>query len=237
MKTIFFTISIISLFLLSGCNSSKSENKDSSNSKEQSANQFSKTDTKKTGFKNEPMNKQSIKELTGFKDKIEEFLCWSDPEGKHIVFTNETGTFYTNLRENGELYDQNAEVSCYHYIQKPGKDNFEKSWKIFDYSRDCPVDAFAKFKNNTLQKTDLNKNGTAEIWTMYYTYCKGDVSPSKLKIIMYEGQKKYKMTGETKVQIGENEYFGGRILSEGNFTEQPGFLKFAKSLWKNNCKE
>jgi hypothetical protein len=182
-------------------------------------------------------DENEIKKLIHFTDDIKEYIEWSDAEGQHIVITNESGVYHNNEREDGALFDQNAEVKAYHFIKEPGKESFEQSWKIYDYSKECEVDANAKFKKNVLQKTDLNKNGVAEIWVMYFTYCKGDVSPSNLKLIMYEGNQKYKMSGETLVNIGENATLGGEISSVGNFETQPVFLKFAKTLWKKNNKE
>ncbi len=39
-------------------------------------------------------------------------------------------------------------------------------------------------KGTELELTDLNKNGILEIWIVYKTYCKGDVSQSTMKPIM-----------------------------------------------------
>ena len=75
-----------------------------------------------------------------------------------------------------------------------------QTWKVYDYIDDCPVDIVASFVKNTFKITDLDNNGVAEIWLMYKTVCHGDVSPSEMKIIMYQGNQKFAMRGENKVQ-------------------------------------
>jgi hypothetical protein len=111
----------------------------------------------------------------------------------------------------------------------------KSSWTVHDYIHDCPVDYEAKFIKNTLQITDLNKNGIGEIWLMYKTACHGDVSPSDMKIIMYEGKLVHKMIGTNKVEIGPGEFYGGEYKFDKSFQEGPKeFINFAKNLWRKN---
>jgi hypothetical protein len=177
-----------------------------------------------------------IQELVGFDGTIEEYIQWTDSLGDYLVLTSKKEIYWTSS-DFGENDLQNAELSCHCYLKKAGDEKYARIWKIQDYSKACEVDAVARFKRNVLQHTDLDNDGIAEIWVMYYIACKGDVSPSILKLILYEGTEKHKMTGETKVNIGSGTFVGGKITSEGTFKEQPVFLEFARALWEKNCAE
>ena len=56
-----------------------------------------------------------------------------------------------------------------------------------------------------------------------------------MKIIMYHGQQKYAIRGQNKVQISENEFYGGDYQFDKGFANGPKeFLEFAKKLWDKN---
>lgn len=169
-----------------------------------------------------------IKENFSFKGRLKEYLKWEDAEGTHVVFTNETGVYYTDL-ENEEGYKQNAEVFCAHYLKT--STGFSKKWSIYDYYKNCPVDASAEFCDKSLEVTDLNNNGITEIWIAYRIACRGDVSPSDLKLLMYEGDKKYKMQGFSRIELNEEEKYGGEITFIKNFNNEKLFLDYAKKKW------
>lgn len=99
------------------------------------------------------------------------------------------------------------------------------------------MDALAEFCKKSLEVTDLDQNGTPEIWIMYRIACRGDISPSELKLIMYEGNKKYKLQGSSSIELTGIEKYGGEINSILNFKEQQLFLDYAKKKWVKNVKE
>lgn len=172
---------------------------------------------------------------------IKNAVRWQDKLGDNIVITTETG-INTNKKFKHEFDDSSdAELFAYHYIVS--NNDAKQSWKMYDFISDCPVDIAASFVKNTFQVTDLNKNGIAEVWLMYKTVCHGDVSPSDMKIIMYEGTQKYAMRGENKVQIGvedngEKSYEGGEFKFDVNFEKAPKVFKdFALELWDKNLIE
>jgi hypothetical protein len=170
---------------------------------------------------------QSIK----YNGKLKEAIRWTDKMGDNIVITVETGK-YENPKFKHEAEGSDAELFAFHYVLKDG---WQQVWKIYDFIQDCPVDLEASFVKKTLQVTDLNKDGTAEIWVMYRTVCHGDVSPFNMKIIMYEGVQKFAMRGETRVQVSEKEYIGGSYKFDKAFTDAPpSFRDFAVKLWNKN---
>jgi hypothetical protein len=73
---------------------------------------------------------------------------------------------------------------------------------------------------------------------MYKTVCHGDVSPSNMKIIMYEGNKKYAVRGTNKVKVSDKEYDGGAYTFDEAFKNGPQpFRSYALQLWKKNLLE
>jgi hypothetical protein len=70
---------------------------------------------------------------------------------------------------------------------------------------------------------------------MYKTVCHGDVSPSNMKIIMHEGDKKYAVRGTNQVKLSEKEYEGGKYVFDDAFKGGPEtFRQYALQLWKKN---
>lgn len=175
-----------------------------------------------------------------YEGEIVNAVKWTDNLGENVVITTETG-IYDSKKFPKENDGSDAEIFAYHYILE--KNKFKQTWKVYDYISDCPVDIVAEFLDNTFQITDLNNNGVGEIWLMYKTVCHGDVSPFEMKIIMYEGQQKFALRGETKIMYGiddkENKlYTGGEYKIDKAFSDGPKmFLDFAKKLWKKNILE
>lgn len=156
-------------------------------------------------------------------------ITWKDKEGEHIVGTSETGS-YVSQKFKHESEGQDAELFAYHYLKTP--EGMKQTWRIYDYVSNCPLDIEASFVTPPLV-TDLDKNGLAEIWVMYKTACHGDVSPVSLKIILYEGMKKFAMRGQSKVQLGEGKTEGGNFSFDKAFNEGPEqFRSYAKNLWE-----
>lgn len=64
-----------------------------------------------------------------------------------------------------------------------------------------------------------------------------------MKIIMYEGNKKYAIRGESKVAVGiddngKKQYIGGEYKIDENFKKSPkAFQEFAQKLWNDNLME
>ncbi len=167
-------------------------------------------------------------------------IKWTDNLGENIVITTETG-IYESKKFKHESDGGDAEIFAYHFIVE--NNNAKQTWKVNDYISDCPVDIVAEFIDNTFQITDLDNNGVAEIWLMYKTVCHGDVSPSNMKVIMYERQQKFAIRGENKVVLGIDDdgnemYMGGEYNIDKGFSEGPKvFLDFAKKLWDKNIIE
>jgi hypothetical protein len=126
---------------------------------------------------------------------------------------------------------RDSELYAWHY--KADRDSFRLVDRVQDFIRDCPFDVEAAFIPGTIQVTDLDQNGHTEIWMMYLTACRSDVSPSNLKIILYEKGKKFALRGISRLQVNENGFEGGRYTFDPAFQQAPAaFRKFALDVWK-----
>lgn len=163
-----------------------------------------------------------------YKGRVKEAIKWTDKLGDNILITTETGKFPTA----GPAEGQDAELFAYHFLVT--NDSVKLIWKVYDYIKACDLDLETKFVNNTLSVTDLNNDSVAEIWVMYRISCHGDVSPSAMKVIMYEGTKKFAMRGRAKLSVSGGTQ-GGEYSLDKAFTDAPvEFREFARKLWANN---
>ncbi|AZB10231.1 hypothetical protein EG344_16095 [Chryseobacterium sp. G0162] len=211
----------------------KEEKKNSiSETQSPEVNQVEKTDSLVTTR----IDSSQVPKALKYKGNFKEGFQWKDKTGEYIVVTSETGKYRNENfpHENDDSAD--AEV----FGQSYSLENNQLVWKVNDFVKDCMVDIDAEFKKNTLSVTDLDKNGIAEVWIMYKIACKGDVSPSDLKIIMYEGKQKFAMRGQTKIRTGmENHgkpvFEGGSYTFDKAFQQGPKtFRDYAEELWNKN---
>lgn len=166
-----------------------------------------------------------------FSGNIKTAVRWTDKLGVNIVITSETGETINKTAPSDDFRD--AALYAYHFIVD--KDSTYLTWKVYDFIKECPLDMEANFVKNTFQVTDLNNDGDAEVWLMYKTVCHGDVSPCDMKIIMYQGQQKFAMIGQNKVQVSDTEFNGGDYKFDNAFIDGPKtFRDFAKKLWDKN---
>lgn len=180
------------------------------------------------------LDKNSIPKGINYTGHIVNAVRWTDSLGDNIVITTETGPYDSKtMAEDGY---RDAALYAYHYLLQ--QDSFKLTWKVYDFTKDCPVDIRADYIKKTFAITDLNNDGTAEIWLMYRTVCHGDVSPSNMKIIMYESNRKYAIRGTNRVQISETEKIGGEYMLDDAFKKAPAvFRLYAETLWKKNLME
>ncbi|CAN5462129.1 hypothetical protein BH10BAC5_BH10BAC5_10550 [soil metagenome] len=179
-----------------------------------------------------PISSSELPAGINYEGSIKEAFSFSDAMGENIVITSETGV-YKSKKFKHENDGSDAELFAYHFTVDGNK--VVQVWRVYDLIKDCPLDIEVNFLKNTLQVTDLNNDGVAEIWLMYKTVCHGDVSPADMKIIMYEGQKKFAMRGQNKVKLSENEFIGGDYKFDNAFNSAPDpFRTFALDLWNKN---
>ncbi len=241
-------ILIITAMLLMSCNICRVLTKsDRSKKKEDTKTETSRTETEKqettqekSPAENERKNIDEVEMLQFSKSDLPSDIKyagnivsgkrWNDKNGENILILTKTGVKKKKAKHpDFEEYINEAELFGYHYVSTGG--SFSLLWKINDFVNDCPLDLTLDFIQGSLSITDLNDNGIAESTFLYKLACRGDVSPSTLKLIMHENDTKYALRGDMLVRInGYNE--GGNYKVDKSFDTAPdAFLDFAKSQW------
>lgn len=185
--------------------------------------------------------------------------AWKDSLGENILLLSQLTNYTTVSRETGEEAG-NADLFGYHYIRRDT--GWRLVWKIADGVKDCPVDVAAAFFTAATTVTDIDKDGVCETTVLYKVACRGDVSPSAMKLIMHEGETKYALRGRMWVAVGEDSKFDleaddldlsrlayytgsddeylvtyGRYENENAFKGSPAFLSHAQKTWLQFVKE
>lgn len=164
-----------------------------------------------------------------YKGNIVHTAQWKDSLGDNIMLLTETG-----IHEAGNEGNRSAALYALHYYVTKN-DSAQLVWRVYDFLDDCPVDVEASFVKNTFAVTDLDHNGVAEIWMMYKITCQGDVSPIPMKIIMYQGQQKFAVRGNTKIKVSATETMGGSYTFDNAFNKAPAaFRQYADSIWQKH---
>ena len=169
---------------------------------------------------------------------------YEDNTGENIVITTESEIMDwidpENPDEDGGSYKQ---MWAYRF-QKQGNEWVEV-WKFYEIETYCYNFPVADFVKDALSITDLDNNGTAEIWLMYLQSCPGDPSPIAMYLRMYDNLTIYTMEGTNRMPCpiwkegGELEFEmqGGEYTFDNQFLNKntnPAFVEFAKSLWEKN---
>jgi hypothetical protein len=180
------------------------------------------------------LDSSSLPKRIKYAGRIINAVKWTDSLGLNYAVTTETGRIYSKAKDEEDLFD--AFLYAYHYVVK--NDSTKLIWRIYDYNKGCGLDLNFYFIDKAFAVTDLDKNGLAEIWVMYKNSCHGDVSPVPTKIIMYEGNKKYALRGESKVQVSATDFVGGTYTLDDNFKNGKSiFRQYAENIWSKNKNE
>jgi len=160
-----------------------------------------------------------------------------------LHYTDRTGTYTVLATESGprpdpalhlQEADQRADLYAYQYPAT----GLVPTWQVHDFEAECALDLEARFLPKGLSVTDLDRDGTAEVWLVYRTTCRGDVSPSTQKIIMYEGPCKYAVRGTSRLVLGGGKYDGGTYTLDAAWQAAPAaFRQHAAQLWQQHRDE
>ncbi len=181
----------------------------------------------------ENISRENLPKEISFEGNIKEITKLKDSDGEHIIVLTETGELPSKNMVDGE-YAKDFKIFAYDYLFDKNENQYKLNWKIQDFISDCGFDLIMGFVDKTFKITDLDKNGIAEIWTMYSMTCTSDISPSNMKIIMYEGKQKFALRGNSIVNTGSEKIGGDHKLDE-NLSKAPKvFKEFALQMWNDN---
>ncbi|MGM0377126.1 MAG: M949_RS01915 family surface polysaccharide biosynthesis protein [Bacteroidota bacterium] len=162
-----------------------------------------------------------------YKEKIIFGKAWDDKNGENIlVFTEGIETIAEHNDHGGD--EERWNFYAYHYVDDGS--GFELKREIKDFVT-CYFLA-GKFFKSSVNITDIDEDGKAEITFAYHVGCSPDgASLYPAKVMMLEDGEKYAIRGNTYLEQVEPP--GGYETNIGeNFQNAPeGFLDFAKEIW------
>jgi hypothetical protein len=164
--------------------------------------------------------------------RVVQALRYTDRTGTYTVLATEIAPRPDPLRHEMEE-DQRADLYAYQYPAA----GTAPTWQVHDFMAECSLDLEARFLPKSLSATDLDQDGTAEVWLVYRTTCRGDVSPSTQKIIMYEGARKYAVRGTSRVTLGGSSDGGTYTLDAALQAAPAVFRQHAVQLWQQRRDE
>lgn len=206
-----------------------------------------------------------VKELTEnllpkklkFKGEFIEAKKWSDLNGENLLLVSRLAPYTAPNKAISGALTSNIKLFAYQFLLNDPKPVL--LWEFSDSVKNCNVDMFIGLLPNSTIITDLNKNGLTETTIIYRKSCRGDVSPSNMSILLFEGKKLYRLKGQmysrdalgkpdeafqcdlsksdlVKYNKKSFEYFKaqiGRYENENEFTYAPDtFLTFARKKWR-----
>lgn len=180
------------------------------------------------GVKSLPLSRDALPVGITCKGEVVDGARWSDSTGENFVLLCREGPF----RSPGSAHEDERDVELHaHRFVRSGK-SWRRAWTVRDFERNCPLDLSVEFLPGSLTVTDLDGNGIAEVTFLYRLACRGDMSPSRMKLIMYEGTKKYAIRGITtmppEIAFGHR----GEMTPDAAFEKAPpAFLEYARARW------
>lgn len=159
---------------------------------------------------------------------------WKDKGGEHWVVLSEIEPY------DSDTEGKDAEIYAYKFSKVNEKDtSFKQVWKEHDFVTRCDFNLVCGFLKGT-NITDLDADGIGEVTFLYKTGCRREKVPMKLKLVMYEGSRKYTMQGTTVIVANEidAEKLDETRTKEGAWASLPEEItEFADKKWKNNLLE
>lgn len=156
--------------------------------------------------------------------KVEQVWKWTEEEGGAAglaVFSS------TDRLSDGHVVSRKLFVQLYR-----GKGAALKQLRLIqDGIDDCEFDMAAEFLPGSVTVTDQDTDGKPELTFAYDLTCTSDVSPSARKLLVLEGTAKHILRGNSRVDVGDNQFEGGDYKAEG-FQREAALQKYAEQRWQ-----
>ena len=204
-----------------------------------------------------------IKDLT-FEELPEElkytgtFLAakqWDDKRGENYLIIYRRGPKPEAKRNpdapEGTMF---AEFFAQHFIRNGNQ--LGELWHLYDFVDMCSFDLWIGILDGSVSVTDLDADGIAETTVVYSLSCRLDATPASMKLIMYEGTRKYALRGlmrghnqnalnDTAICCADDfstheiEVNGMYVTVYGKYKNEkdfagapPSFLAYARAQWR-----
>lgn len=190
----------------------------------------------------------NIPEIINIEGDLLTAKSWMDKNGENLLVV------YRKMSKNDAEDEKSVELFGEQYLIQG--DSLKLLWDIYDFERNCMFDLWIGLLPNSTRITDLDNDGISETTLLYKLTCRSDITPSRMKLLMHEGNKKMALRGNMILKqdseklnqgfepdlskadtTGLSEYeqymeLYGRYENSNDFDGMPSeFLEHARSLW------
>ncbi|MEZ4398506.1 MAG: hypothetical protein R3B06_00700 [Kofleriaceae bacterium] len=166
---------------------------------------------------------------------IEQVWTWGDADAAHtpsLAVFSSTDTSSSDTSSSGTLDDEpktfrHRKIYVQYFRQLRGK--WRELRMIQDGERDCEYDLEVQFLPGSVQVTDADGDGQAELSFLYDRLCASDVSPATRKLLVLEGKAKHALRGTSRVDVGDR-FEGGAYKPDG-FKKKRALQVMAEQRW------
>jgi hypothetical protein len=128
-----------------------------------------------------------------------------DQAGEHVLVLNRKAGPSPAAPKSGRI--EHIELNAIYYSRRSS--GWSPEWTVHDFV-ECPgLDAAADFFSSSVNVTDINGDGKAEITIPYKLFCGGGIDSYTVKVILREGPLKLAIRGESEVRLPGQQAFGG----------------------------
>lgn len=191
-----------------------------------------------SSFKIDTLMYDEIPKDLNFRGTVVTTLNWEDGQGEKILILSKSGSFdwkdFEESPSTGFTIQDKSELFAYLFLKPSGSHFYKKLWRMYDFTECFGVDMYAGFKSTATTITDLDKDGIAEVAIPYVLFCRGGMDPGIMKIIMYEGNTKYALRGETTICRDGEVLYGGEYKADDLTIKNDVFHDFLKQRWETH---
>lgn len=154
--------------------------------------------------------------------QLPRFVDFTSEESDTLTWADEQGVHFLQLKKS-EMFLDEAEMVASHYLNvthwlESGESRLA-TWHYADSIVACYVDVEAKFLAAP-RFTDLDEDGVYEVWFITQLACKGDISPSRVQVVMVDKEEFFQLDAEQKL-IFPNGVTDGGAYQLGSFVSLP----------------
>lgn len=164
---------------------------------------------------------------------VRDAVRFRDGDAELMLVLSETGRYVDDDASHARLYAT--------ALVRNRLGEWQERWQIRDHVLDCPVDLVLRYTDPAFRLSDADRDGQTEVWVSYRLACRGDVSPSTLKLIGYEGTQKLALRGQTtlvyRVESGIHREPGSPPKADAALQQAPALRAYAESVWPQIVEE
>jgi len=159
--------------------------------------------TKNSAFGVRELAVADILKGANYQGKVVRAISWDDALGSNYLLLTLVDIYRVDGHKgkmcDDESYCFTSELFGYHFVNN--RSGLKRLWRIYDLVKECSFDITLQFLLDSLEVTDLDRNGVAETAFIYRLACRSDVSGAAMKLMMHEGKKKLAIRGSTLTPI------------------------------------